>query len=204
MDSADSVNTWLILPEPELDPHQIKTTGTVCGIAFADPAYAALPASLRALPTHRPAWSFAALADGEVIGHVMVSMVDLVGEEGSPVQVPSLSPLAVLPGRQRRGVGTALIEAVARAVGDAGEPFLVLEGSPAYYGGRGFQDAREHGVTLSLPDWAPREAGQLRPLPAYRRIPGRIVYPRPMQAVFDALEGEGAGETEGEGAGETD
>jgi putative acetyltransferase len=183
MDSADSVNTWLILPEPELDPHQIKTTGTVCGIAFADPAYAALPASLRALPTHRPAWSFAALADGEVIGHVMVSMVDLVGEEGSPVQVPSLSPLAV---------------------GDAGEPVLVLEGSPAYYGGRGFQDAREHGVTLSLPDWAPREAGQLRPLPAYRRIPGRIVYPRPMQAVFDALEGEGAGETEGEGAGETD
>lgn len=184
--------SFTIRPERSDDPDEVAAIAAVNAAAFERPAHGALPAALRATPHYRPRWCFVATeASGAVVGHVMVgtAFLDLDADgEGRRREIPNLSPLAVVPHRQRQGVGRALVEAVIAAVDADGEPFVVLEGSPAYYGRLGFEDAREHGVTLPLPDWAPREAGQLYPLTGYRRLPGRVVYPPSVQAAFDAVD----------------
>lgn len=169
------------------DPGEVAAIAAVLAAAFDHPGYGPLPAALRALGHYRPAWCFVAVDGGVVVGHVMVSTVFLDGGVGRE-EVPSLSPLAVAPERQGAGIGRALVEAAVAAVDADGAPFVVLEGSPAYYSRLGFEDARAHGIRLPLPDWAPPAAGQLRPLRAYRPMPGAIVYPDAMQAAFDAIE----------------
>ena len=78
-----------------------------------------------------------------------------------------LSPLAVAPDRQRQGVGSALVRAVTQRADERGEPLVVLEGAPAYYGRLGFEPADPLGIHITLPDWAPPEAAQVMRLRAY-------------------------------------
>jgi putative acetyltransferase len=50
----------------------------------------------------------------------------------------------------------------------------------------GFEDCRAHGIAIELPEWAPREAGQVLRLRNYdERLRGHVVYPRP----FDLARG---------------
>lgn len=177
-----------IRAENPSDPAEVAAIAAVNAAAFDREEHGELPAALRATSHHRPGWCLVALDGGAVVGHVMVGTAFLERPDGSVLEVPNLSPLAVAPERQREGIGAALVHAAVAAVDADGEPFVVLEGSPAYYGRLGFVDARAHGVSLPLPDWAPPAAGQLRPLSAYRRLPGTIVYPAAVQAAFDALE----------------
>ena len=101
--------------------------------------------------------------DGEVVGHVIVSRSSL--DDGSSVAV--LSPLAVRPDAQREGVGRALVGAVSALADAAGEPCLLLQGSPVYYGPLGFEPSADAGITMDLPDWAPPGAAQIRKLGAW-------------------------------------
>ncbi|WP_446665077.1 hypothetical protein [Flexivirga sp. B27] len=87
----------------------------------------------------------------------------------------------------RSAIGTALIEAAVSAAQDAGEPYVVLEGSPTYYGARGFESANAHGLTMPLPDRASREAAQVRLLPAYdpadATLRGDVIHPPPFASL---------------------
>jgi putative acetyltransferase len=88
--------------------------------------------------------SLVAEQDGAVVGHVGLSHSWLDARR-ELVDVWVLSPLSVVPDRQRSGIGTRLVaaaldEAVARET-----PLLFLEGDPGYYGARGFDRASEHG-----------------------------------------------------------
>jgi putative acetyltransferase len=60
----------------------------------------------------------------------LVDLVDLVRE--SPQFVPDLSPLSVVPSRQREGIGGSLVQAGLRAADLLGQPLVILEGSPRY------------------------------------------------------------------------
>jgi putative acetyltransferase len=79
---------------------------------------------------------------GAVIGHVMAATGDLSGRPAIGV-----APLAVAPGHQRQGVGSALVTEVLRRVGAAGWPFVLLLGDPAYYGRFGFEPADSLGIS---------------------------------------------------------
>ena len=119
----------------------------------------------------------------------MVSEVDLRDDD---VERPilSLSPLAVAPDVHGQGIGSALVLDVAARVDADGHPLIVLEGSPVYYARFGFTDAREHGIRIDLPDWAPPEAGQVLRLahddPSItrrRRVPAGVRRPAALSAV---------------------
>ena len=101
--------------------------------------------------------------------------------------IAMLSPLAVLPTRQGAGVGKALVAAALNIADARGEPLVVLEGSPSYYGRLGFEFAVPYGIEIHLPDWAPPEAAQVFRLRAFdpsdRSLRGAVVYP----AAFDGL-----------------
>ena len=109
--------------------------------------------TLRAAPAALAPLSLVAAVGERVVGHVLLSACRL---DALPrlVDVLSLSPLGVLPGFQRQGIGTRLVaHALAGAEGQ-GVPLVFLEGSPHYYGPRGFADATTSGFrppTLRYP-----------------------------------------------------
>jgi putative acetyltransferase len=82
--------------------------------------------------------------DGVVVGHVLLSR-SWVDARQALVEVLVLSPLSVAPSEQGRGVGSALVGAAVEAARGLQAPALFLEGSPAYYGRRGFEPATPQG-----------------------------------------------------------
>ena len=161
--------------------------GAVVAAAFGSEAEADLVERIRASPEYVAEMALVAVRDGRVVGHVMVSGATLV-HAASERPIVMLSPLAVDPAEQRSGVGSALVRAVTAIADARGEPLVVLEGSPAYYGRLGFVAAADHGIELPLPDWAPPDAAQVMPLTAYDpddpTLRGRIAYP----SSFDGLD----------------
>ncbi|MER6508715.1 N-acetyltransferase [Nonomuraea sp. NPDC001636] len=100
--------------------------------------------------------SFVATVDARVVGHVLLS----AGRLDAPrriVDVLSLSPLGVVPEFQRQGIGTRLIAHALDAADSQGVPLVFLEGSPRYYGTRGFEGAVAAGFrspSLRIPEAA--------------------------------------------------
>jgi len=143
---------------------------------------AGLVRAIREDSCYRPDLAFVAVDGDEVVGHTMIDGC-LVRSPAGDRPIVMLSPLAVGPSHQGRGIGTALIEAAVTAADATGESLVVLEGSPNYYGTRGFEFAGDHGLTLPLPSWAPREAAQVRRLSAYdptdATLRGEVIYPAP-------------------------
>lgn len=95
--------------------------------------------------------SLVAVADARVVGHIMFSPLDVGETTGA-----GLGPMAVRPDRQRQGVGSRLVEAGLERLRDAGCPFVVVLGHPAFYPRFGFQPAGALGIRCQ---WeAPAEA----------------------------------------------
>lgn len=133
-----------------------------------------------------PELSLVAENDGAIIGHVMLSYVELAAAD-SVHRVLTLSPVSVVPAEQRKGAGSALIKSALHRAGEHGEPMVILEGSPNYYGRLGFKDARDFGVFFDLPEWAPPNAGQMYKLANYDpAIKGKVRYP-PAFAAAESL-----------------
>lgn len=93
--------------------------------------------------------SLVATENDHVVGHILYSPVLIGTLEGV-----GLGPMAVLPEYQRRGVGSALVEAGNRQLEIAGCPFVVVLGHAAFYPRFGFQPARPIGVTC---EWDVRD-----------------------------------------------
>src|SRR3954453_1177979 len=166
-------------------PADADAVDRVVRAAFAHrPQVAAMVTEIRTSPRYRPGLALVARSGGLVTGFVMLSGTDLVADGGTCREVLTLTPLAVQPEHQRRGIGAALVTAVLDEADRRGEPLVVLEGSPSYYGRLGFTSATAHGITLTLPDWAPPEAAQVYLLSRYDpAIRGRVRYPPAIEAV---------------------
>jgi putative acetyltransferase len=177
------VDDFVIEAEQDADH---ATVDDVVRRAFADrPAVAKMVAAIRASPRFRPGLALVARVGDTVAGFVMLSGTDLVDDAGGRREVLTLTPLAVGPEYERRGIGSALVRAALAEAERRGEPLVVLQGSPRYYGRLGFTFAPEHGISIDLPDWA-REGAQVYLLSSYdSRIRGRVEYPREIAAAAE-------------------
>jgi len=117
-----------------------------------------------------PEFSFTALTDGAVVGHVTASQATVATEP-----VVAVGPIGVLPDHQGTGIGSALTESLLAAADAADVPLIVLLGAPQYYSRFGFRPAKELGVISPVPEWG--DAFQARPLTAYKEsVAGRFEY----------------------------
>jgi putative acetyltransferase len=147
--------------------------------AFGGDDVPRLVEGLRAGAYDVPSLSFVAEVAGAVVGNVMHSWVTV---EGTDHRVLQLSPLGVLPQHQRQGHGSNLVRAALEGVRAFGEPLVLVEGNPAYYGRFGFVRATDLGLRPppSSPDWAFQVAvlDESVPLPT-----GQVVYSPPFRDV---------------------
>lgn len=149
-------------------------------LAFGDdhrPVVAALVKDLRQSLDHEQGLSLVATDGKDVVGHVLFSH-NLLDAPRRLVDVQVLSPVGVLPERQRHGIGSALIRHGLEELTNRGVPLVFLEGSPVYYPRFGFEAGRTHRFrrpSLRIPD----QAFQVRLLPAYESwMTGTLVYRR--------------------------
>jgi putative acetyltransferase len=155
-------------------PEDEREISDVVEAAFDDASVAEFTESIRASAGYVPELTFVAEDGGEIVGFTMLSRVEV---EGLARRLLILTPMAVLPDRQRRGVGTAVVRSAVAAAEQLGEPLVLVEGVPAYYPRFGFVSATALG--LERPDERiPDQAWLALPLRAYDpSIRGRVVYP---------------------------
>jgi putative acetyltransferase len=105
--------------------------------------------------------SLVALEDEKVVGHVMFTPA-MIRSDSLTLPGMALGPMAVLPSRQRTGIGSALVMEGLRRIDESGAGFVVVMGHPDYYPRFGFKPAADYGVVHGYTD-IPQEYVFLRP-----------------------------------------
>lgn len=147
----------------------VAAVRAVTGAAFARPhtegpglMEVRLLDELRGSAAWRPELSLVAVADdGEVVGHVLGTRAHV-----AELPVIAIGPVSVRPGRQRAGVGSALMHTVLGAGDALGEPMAVLLGDPGYYRRFGFRLCSACQIAPPRAEWEPYL--QVRELSGYR------------------------------------
>jgi putative acetyltransferase len=114
---------------------------------------------------------------GRVVGHAGLSRAWLDARP-TLVEVWVLSPVSVVPERQGQGIGTAVVAAAVATARESGVPVLFLEGSPDYYGSRGFERADDRGFLPAALERTPRAAFQCVVFDSHEDwMTGQLIYP---------------------------
>jgi putative acetyltransferase len=165
-----------VRPEQPEDRESVRRVVTAA-FGARDPAHGADVARIwEGLGHHRRA-GLVAEERGQVVGHVGLSDA-WVDARRELVDVWMLSPLSVVPERQRVGIGTALVSAAVETARVSGVPALFLEGSPSYYGDRGFERADRRGFLPAALERTPRAAFQVVTFDALEPwMTGQLIYP---------------------------
>ena len=140
--------------------------------AFETPAEADLVDALRAQA--RPLVSLVAEEASTIVGHILFSPVTLPGHPA--LALMGLAPMAVIPGRQRAGIGSALVRAGLEACRRLAADAVVVLGHPAYYPRFGFAPGVRTGLACEYD--VPAEAFMVRELRpgALRGATGNVQY----------------------------
>jgi putative acetyltransferase len=122
-------------------------------LAFGQPAEADLVDRLR----QACADSLSLVAEDEgVVGHILFTPVVIESGERRVIGM-GLAPMAVLPDRQRQGIGSRLVTRGLDLLRDRRCPFVVVVGHPEYYPRFGFAPASRLGLASQwegIPDEA--------------------------------------------------
>ncbi len=133
-------------------PEDIAAVSAINKTAFGQPTEAAIVDSIRAACPD--AVSLVALDDDRIVGHIFFSPV-LVSSATESTQGMGLAPMAVLPERQRQGIGSMLVQAGIDTMRERNCPFIIVLGHPEYYPRFGFVSASQYGLSCQwdgIPD----------------------------------------------------
>lgn len=131
---------------------------------------------LRQAPAFLPELSLVAVADGQIVGHILLSKIMI---EDSATTTPSLAlaPVSVLPAFQQKRIGSRLMEAGHERARQLGFGSVILLGHATYYPRFGYRPTATFGIELPFP--APPEnclALELQP-GALADKKGKVIYP---------------------------
>ena len=129
-----------IRPEAPGDAAQVRRINE---LAFGQAAEADLVDRLR--QACADSLSLVAEDRAAVVGHILFTPV-VVERSWQRIVGMGLAPMAVLPDRQRSGIGSQLVTRGLDALRDRRCPFVVVVGHPEYYPRFGFEPASRHGL----------------------------------------------------------
>ncbi|MEM1444936.1 MAG: N-acetyltransferase [Planctomycetota bacterium] len=112
--------------------------------------------------SHDTVASYVAEVGGRVVGHAMLVVARLTDQTGLRGLL-ALGPVGVRPAYQRRGLGSALIEALIRESCEAGAGRLFVLGHPELFSRLDFEPAAPHGFTCVWTDGPPFMLLNLKP-----------------------------------------
>jgi predicted N-acetyltransferase YhbS len=121
-----------LAPLSTADPDAVEA---LLDAAFGRDRHGRTAYRLRAGVTPIEALSFAAFAQGRLIGSLQSWPLELAPADAAPCPLVLVGPVAVEPERQRDGIGKRLMQALLAAA-DASDPApaLAMIGDPEYYG----------------------------------------------------------------------
>jgi putative acetyltransferase len=129
-----------------------------------------------------PELCLVAVKDGEVIGHILFSIVSIQTEDGD-VPTLALAPMAVNPDYQNKGVGSMLVTDGLKRAEQMGYEHVVVLGHPAFYPKFGFIPSVTKGIESPFP--VPEEVFMVYEIRegSLDRIDGKVVYPPAFNSV---------------------
>ena len=132
------------------EAHDIAGIRLVNRSAFDSPVEADIVDSLRAQA--RPFVSLVAIDTAGVVGHIAFSPMRL--DVHPDVPIAGLAPMAVVPSRQRAGIGSLLVRAGLDECRRLGFVAVVVLGHAEYYPRFGFRAASTFGLSaeIAVPD----------------------------------------------------
>ncbi len=139
-----------IRPETSADWAAIREVNTR---AFGRETEARLVDSVRASAFYLPELSLVAVDAECIVGHVLFSAIHIRTADRL-VPALALAPVAVLPERQKQGIGSVLIRRGLEECRSLGHRIVVVVGHPDYYPRFGFFSARAKGLDAPFPDTA--------------------------------------------------
>lgn len=144
-------------------------------LAFGSEEEAGLVRDLLNDPSARPLLSLLAREHGRAVGHVLFTAAT-IEDAAAEVTTSILAPLAVIPDRQRAGIGGQLIEHGVERLADRGVGLVFVLGHPSYYPRHGFEPATPRGLLAPYPV-DPEEAWMVRALRSglLERTKGRVI-----------------------------
>lgn len=150
--------------------------------AFGQTNEAKLVEAIRNSQNFIPELSIVAIEEGHLLGHILFSPI-VIEAQGQTFSALALAPLAVIPTRQREGIGTELVQFGLSKCRELNHNLVVVLGHPSYYPRFGFQTANQFGIRA--PFLVPDEAFmvlELKPS-ALQDVNGLVRYP----AYFDEV-----------------
>lgn len=124
-------------------PEDVSSVRALNEEAFKNVKEAMLVDKLRAAcPT---ALSLVCEQEGRIVGHILFTPAHLEGQD-TAVQGMALAPMAVLPGFQGRGIGSALVRHGLAVLRGQDCPFVAVLGHAEYYPRFGFEPASRFGI----------------------------------------------------------
>jgi putative acetyltransferase len=161
-----------IRPEQKKDLEAIRNVNT---LAFQGTNEAKLVDSIRDSEHFIPELSLVAVAN-EVVGHILFSTVSIETNEG-PVKTLALSPMSVLPGCQKQGIGSQLVKAGIKQAEKLGLEHIVVLGHPDFYPKFGFVPSTTKGIESPIP--VPEEVFMVLEIKSgsLNKVKGKVKYP---------------------------
>ncbi len=129
-------------------PGDIHAVHELNRLAFGQNDEAALVEALRA--GGYGVASLVAEHGGSIVGHILFSHL-AIELDGKAIEAAALAPMAVLPDRQRAGIGSALVRAGLEACRAGGIAAVVVLGHPDYYPRFGFSTHATRGLRSPFP-----------------------------------------------------
>jgi putative acetyltransferase len=124
--------------------------------------------------------SLVAEDEGRIVGHILFSELLIVTQLGK-IEALALAPMAVIPPRQRQGIGSMLVREGLRACADLGHRIIIVLSHPGFYPRFGFSTKLAERLA------SPYTGGAfmaLEVLPgALDDVAGEVKYPPPFQDV---------------------
>lgn len=123
--------------------------------AFGQEKEAKLVEAIRNSQNFIPELSIVATEESNLLGHILFSPI-VIEAQGRTIPALALAPLAVIPSRQREGIGTQLVQVGLSKCRQLNHSLVIVLGHPSYYQRFGFQTASQFGIRapFSVPDEA--------------------------------------------------